>query len=86
MEIHIDPHSLQRAEERGTSEQEITDVINTGFAVLARYGRLGKGKVYHFGRERQGIYYEQKRVEVIYVVEGGAITTVTLKVFYGRWE
>lgn len=31
MEIQIAPHTLERAEERGTSEQEIKDVILTGF-------------------------------------------------------
>ena len=30
MTIQIDPHTLQRAEERGTNENEITDVINSG--------------------------------------------------------
>jgi hypothetical protein len=25
MEIHIDPHTLERAEERGTNEEEIKD-------------------------------------------------------------
>jgi len=35
---------------------------------------------------RLGKYYEQKRVEVIYTVEGETIVTVTVYVFYGRWE
>ena len=86
MEVNIDRHTLERAEVRGTTEVEIRDVITTGFVVPAHSGRLGKGKVYLFGQERQGIYYEQKRVEVIYIVERGAITTVTVKVFYGTWE
>ena len=54
MEIRIDPHTLERAEERGTT--------------------------------RQGEYYEQKRVEVFYITEGDAIITVTVYVFYGKWE
>jgi len=31
MRIQIDPHTLERTEERGTNEEEIKDVINTGF-------------------------------------------------------
>ena len=31
MGIQIDPHTLERAEERGTNEAEIEDVITTGF-------------------------------------------------------
>ena len=30
MEIQIDPHTMERAEERGTNEDEIKDVIDTG--------------------------------------------------------
>jgi hypothetical protein len=30
MDIQIEPHMLERAEERGSNEEEIRDVINTG--------------------------------------------------------
>jgi len=86
MRIRIDPHTLERAEERGTNEGEIKDVIETGSAMPARYGRKGKVKVYKYKSERQGKYYEHKRVEVFYVVEDDLITTVTTYVFYGKWE
>ena len=45
MDIFIDPHTLERAEERGTDENEIIDVINTGFSIPAKYGRLGKANI-----------------------------------------
>ena len=86
MRIQIDQHTLERAEERGTSEEEITDVIETGFAIRAKRGRIGKAKVYEFKRERHGRNYEQKRVEVFYVKEEDLIVTVTVYVFYGKWE
>ncbi len=86
MEIRIDPHTLDRAADRGASEDEIRDVIQTGFPIVAKYGRLGKGKMYDFQRTRHGRSYAQKRVEVFYVIEGDAIVTVTVHVFYGRWE
>ncbi len=86
MEIRIDPHTLERAEERGADEQEIRDVINSGLPIAAKHGRLGKAKVYDFRQQRHGKYYEQKRVEVIYIVEEEAIVTVTVYVFYGQWE
>ena len=54
MEIQIDPHTLERAEERGTNEEEIKDVIKTGFAIPGRYGRMGRAKVYDFNRKRHG--------------------------------
>jgi hypothetical protein len=86
MEIQIDPHTLERAIERGTDEDEIKDVLNTGFSVLAKYNRLGKAKIYDFKQERNGKYYEQKRVEVFYTIERNVIITVTVYVFYGKWE
>lgn len=86
MEIQIDPHSLERAEERGTNREEIEDVFHTGITIPAKYGRLGKAKTYDFKQKRLGQYYEQKRVEVFYTVEEDVIVTVTVYVFYGKWE
>lgn len=86
MEIRIDPHTLERAEERGTTAEEIRDVIDTGFAVPGKYGRLGRGKIYPHRQTRHGRYYEQKRVEVFYAVEEDTVITVTVYVFYGKWE
>ena len=61
MEIQIDPHTLERAAERGTNESEIKDVIHNGFSVSAKYGRVGKAKGYDFMQSRQNNYYEQGR-------------------------
>jgi hypothetical protein len=55
-------------------------------AIPAKHGRIGKTKIYDFKEERHGIYYEQKRVEVFYIVEENVIVTVTVYVFYGKWE
>jgi hypothetical protein len=86
MGIQIDAHTLERAEERGATHKEIEEVIKTGVAIPAKHGRRGKAKVYDFGQRRQGRYYEQKRVEVFYVVEEDRIITVTVYVFYGTWK
>ncbi len=86
MKIIIDPHTLERAEERGTNENEIMDVINTGVPIPAKYNRFGKVKIYPFQSYRHGKFYEQKRVEVYYLIEKGSIITVTVYVFYGKWE
>jgi len=86
MEIKIDLHTLERAEERGTNSEEIKDVITNGTVIKAKHGRLGKVNVFPFYQIRHGKYYEQKKVEVIYTIEGGKIITVTVYVFYGKWE
>ena len=86
MRIRIDPHTLERLEERGATEEEIQDVIETGLVIPGKHGRIGKAKIYGFNEERHGIYYEQKRVEVFYIIEENVIVTVTVYVFYGKWE
>jgi hypothetical protein len=35
---------------------------------------------------RLGKFYEQKKVEVFYIIEKDTIITVTVYVFYGKWE
>ena len=62
------------------------DVINTGFSIPAKYGRVGRAKVYDFKQRRHHKYYEQRRVEVFYIIEKDTIVTVTVYVFYGKWE
>jgi hypothetical protein len=59
------PIVRQRAEEQGTNEAEIQEVLLTGFPMPAKYGRQGKAKIYPFRQTRHGKYYEQKRVGVI---------------------
>lgn len=86
MEIQIDQHTFERAEERGTNEKEIKDVINSGFSISAKYGRIGKAKVYDFKQKRHDKYYKQKRVEVYYTIEENVAITVTVYVFYGEWK
>jgi len=86
MEIQLDPHTLERAEERGTSEAEIKDVISTGDSIPAKHGRLAKAKVYEFKQKRHDRLFDQKRVEVIYTLEHDVAVTVTVYVFFGKWE
>jgi len=86
MEIKIDSHTIERAEERGTNEKEIKDVINTGFSIPGKYGRIGKAKIYEFKQKRHDKHYEQKKVEVFYTVVKDVIITATVYVFYGKWE
>jgi len=86
VKILIDPHTLERAEERGTNEEEINDVINTGAPIPVKYNRLAKTKIFPFQGRRHGKFYEQKKVDVYYLVEKDFAITVTVYVFYGKWE
>jgi hypothetical protein len=33
-----------------------------------------------------GRYYEQKKIEVFFAIEGDVIVTAIVYVFYGKWE
>ena len=83
MKVRIDPHTLTRARERGATEDEIRDVVQSGDPVTAKHGRQGRAKVFRFAQKRNGIFYTQKKVEVYFVEEDGIMTTVTEYVFYG---
>lgn len=85
MKIQIEPHTLERAEERSASVEEIEDVIQNGLVIPARKSRFAKAKIYSFDRERLGRFHKQKRIEVIYLIENDVIVTVTVFVFYGEW-
>jgi len=86
MRIPIDPHTLERAEERGTSKEEIQEVIETGIPVAAKRDRLSKAKVFDFGQIWNNKFYNQKRVQAIYTIEQDTIITITVYVFYGEWK
>jgi hypothetical protein len=85
MEIHIEPHTLARAEERGAHLNEIEEVINTGFTLPANKGRFAKSKIFVFDTERNGKFYPEKKIEVSYVIENTVAITVTVYVFYGKF-
>jgi len=86
MKIILEPHTLERAHERGASKTEIYEVISDGIAIPAKNNRYGKYKIFSFNKERNGYLYEQKRIEVYYVIEYEKIITVTVYVFFGKWE
>jgi len=61
VKIQIDPHTLERAEERGTNEEEIIEVIKTGYSIPAKYEKEGKAKIYDFRKKRHNINIMNKR-------------------------
>ena len=86
LKIQIDPHTLQRMEEREVSESEVKEVLDSGELFQARRGRKGKFKVLKYARKRLGKYYPQKKVEVIYMEEHENVITITVYAYFGKWE
>ncbi len=53
------------------------DFVETGIVISAKYGRIGKAKVYTYRQHRLNKYYEQKRVEVFYTVVENVIILIS---------
>ena len=85
MKIQIEPHTLQRAVERGASESEIIETIEKGTSILGKYGRLCKSQIFSYANTRNGKFYDDKKIEVYYLIEQEIIITVTVYVFYGKF-
>jgi len=60
--------------------------LNTGFEIFANKGRFAKAKINNYDKIWNGKHYPQKRIEVIYTINSNKIVTVTVYVFYGKWE
>ena len=86
MEIRIEPHTLKRATERGASKTEIISCLKNGQILPAKNGRFAKEMVFIFNSKWNDKFYEYKKLEVIYTIEDNIIVTITVYVFYGKWE
>ncbi len=84
MEIQIVNHAFLRAEERGATEEEIREVLQTGISIKAKNNRIGKEKVFQFEQVLNKRYYEQKKITVIYTTEDSIFIVITIPVKYGH--
>lgn len=84
--IVLPPHAREQIDERGTTEDEVRQVLLSGEEAEARVPRLGKRMVFTEGYDWKGRFYPHKLVRVIYAEEPEKIEIVTVYVYYGRWE
>jgi hypothetical protein len=85
MEIQIGTHALLRAEERGATEKEIQEVLETGIPLIVKSDRLSKEKVFRFEQVLNGKHFQQKKVAVIYTIENSIVVVITVIVKYGTF-
>lgn len=85
MAIRFTNHVRTRLALRGTTEDEIAEVVRTGEPADARPGYLGRAKVFPFESNWEGRHFSEKRVRVVYASEEGDDVVVTVYVYYGRW-
>ncbi len=71
--------------ERGATESEVADAIQTGTEYPAHPPKLGREMVFRDGYEHKGRRYPHKLVRVFYVEEAPATVVVTVITRYGEW-
>jgi Domain of unknown function (DUF4258) len=86
LKIRIDPHALARLPVRGVSADEVLEVLTRGEAAEARGERCAKELVFTHERLWAGRFYAQKKVKVVYMIEGDEIVVTTVLAYYGRWS
>lgn len=86
MSVRMDAHTLERAVERGTSEEEILDVLTEKQFSIVKKNRKRKANVFPFNAEWNGVFYRAKKVDVVYVEEQGDSITATAIVKFGTWS
>lgn len=81
--ISIHPHAIERLGERGATEAEAIEAVETGERFQAKYGRAGFRLNIDFSGTWQGKAYNTKQLEVFAVKEkrGWMIITVIVKYF-----
>lgn len=80
MVIRFHPHARARLAERGATEQEVMDAVQSGESFPAKFGRTGFRRNFQFDSLWRGRFYATKQVEVFAVQEGDdwlVITVVT---------
>lgn len=83
IKINIDSHALERAEQRGTNEEEIKETVLSGEKFPAKRNRVGFRRNFAYRNEWEGRYFENKQLEVFAAEElnGWYVVTVITKFF-----
>ncbi len=82
MAVRLHPHALERMSERGATEAEVTEAVEGGERLPARYGRTGFRRNFAFGGEWRGRRCATKQVEAYAVEEGDGWLVITVIVKY----
>ena len=82
MKIILHPHALQRAIERGATEEEIFQTVTEGEQFPAKFGRTGFRLNVNFETIWNGHFYHTKQIELFAVFENETWIVITMIVKY----
>lgn len=80
--VRLSGHARANIRYRGTTEQEVIDVIRAANWEVAEQGRLECRKDFEFGGDWNGRFYATKQIRPIFVEEAEEIVVVTVYVYY----
>lgn len=86
MKIRLTEHAKERANERGTTEDEVSMVLSSRQEAQLKKGRKSKEMVFDYNRHWLGKHYPEKKVKVVYAEEDDQTIVITVKVYYGKWR
>ncbi len=80
--VEFSRHALERMEARGTDREEVNLTIRAGHSSSARQGRTAFRKVFDYGANWNGTYYDEKEIKALAVEEEGRWVVITVIVRY----
>jgi hypothetical protein len=80
--IRLTDHAKAYRSQRGFSENEVAESIETGPWQSAEHDRFESAKEFPFDGMWNGIHYQMKKVRTIFVEENDEIVVITGYVYY----
>ncbi len=65
MNVRLHPHAAARLIERGATEEEVVNAVETGEKFSAKFGRTGFRRNFAYNGQWRGRHYATKQVEAI---------------------
>jgi len=84
-DLDIHAHLQARMQQRGITVDEIQETLDKGWAAEdVRVGTYGKVFIFIYGKEWEGVTYEEKEVTVYYKIKAERMIILTAKARYGK--
>jgi hypothetical protein len=80
--IELHPHAVERAFERGATEEEIIATVSNGESTPAKFGRTYFRRNFRFDAGWRGRTYATKQIEAVAVEEADRWLVITVLVKY----
>jgi hypothetical protein len=82
MDVSIHPHARIRLAERGATEAEVVETVQTGEQSPAKFGRTCFRRNFSFNCEWRGRQFATKQVEAYAVAENGWLVITVIVRYY----